>query len=545
MNAKLQKIIVSIIVLIAAFFCFQASDKTLASASGPVINEIFPAPISGSSETEEWVEIYDPNGLMADIGEYSLTKITGSGTEYTKQLSASICTDFSNYLTCSFASGWLANTGSTLILRRGPGENLDRVTYGSFSTDAPVPSSGGSVSRIPNGSDTDSDFADFRIVPITKGEENKMPSPVVYSDKIEISEICPEPASGPSDEFIELFNSGPEAIDLSGWLIDDIESGGSSPHAIADGTIIRPNEYLAFYNSTTKIAFNDTGDSARLLDPDGNIKASISYDKANRGQSFSSFAGSWIWSLKITPGAENILETENQDQDISNELTFQKISEIKSLPDGDEVLIQGAVGVPPGILSNQYFYIQDETAGIQIYLYSKQFPLLSFGTLVQIAGEMSTVSGERRIKISDPNDITILAAGAVPSPVILTIDELSEKYVGMAIQIEGTVTKTSGSVFYLHGSGEVKILINALTGIKKPKMRVGNKVRVYGILTAYKGSLRLLPYEQSGVIILDSGALPETGCDRAERQNNIFEIWNSRQLQPMKRKRLVNNLPRP
>ncbi|MCP4210324.1 MAG: lamin tail domain-containing protein [Halieaceae bacterium] len=54
------------------------------------------------------------------------------------------------------------------------------------------------------------------------------PSPTTIPTGILINEYLAAPASGES-EYVELFNSNPFDVDLSGCQIDDI-AGGSSPY---------------------------------------------------------------------------------------------------------------------------------------------------------------------------------------------------------------------------------------------------------------------------------------------------------------------------
>jgi hypothetical protein len=80
------------------------------------------------------------------------------------------------------------------------------------------------------------------------------------------------------DEFIELYNAGGLPVRLLGWTLDDIEGAGSSPYRLADATL-PAHGYLAFFRSRTHLALNDTGDTVRLLDPDGQLIDQISYLK--------------------------------------------------------------------------------------------------------------------------------------------------------------------------------------------------------------------------------------------------------------------------
>ncbi len=483
-------------------------QKIKAATDHLMINEIYPAPMSGE---KEWVELFNPTDLDIFLTDYSLK----DGSVAAKNLSGTIISG--GYFVYEVSSGWLNNSGETISLIHKPSTvTIDQVTYGGWNDNQdnqpPAPPSEKSLQRIPNGQDTDDDQNDFRILSSSKGVENTLP---VFSDKIFINEIVPQPADGSVNEFVELYNSGVAEVDLSSWQIDDIENAGSSPFTIPDGTIISAGGYLTFYNSTTNIVLNDSGDSARLIDPNGDEKSKVDYSASKRGQSYSKFDSSWQWTLTITPNAQNILTLEQPaPADIStDELPEIPIASARTSEVGEIVKIRGIVTVIPGILSSQYFYIQDSSGGIQIYSYGKLFPILKIGDEIIVIGELADYNGEARLKISEISDITIVSNKSPPEPEKITINEIGENQEGKYISVIGIVTKTSGNTFYIHGSGEIEIIIRESSGIKKPKMKVGDKVLIAGVVSQYKDYYRILPTVQNDVKIISSSGLPNSGND--------------------------------
>ena len=109
---------------------------------------------------------------------------------------------------------------------------------------------------------------------------------LVYSDAIVINEFLANPVgSDASGEFIELKNTSSTAVDLTRWQLDDAD-GGSSPYTIPAGTSLSGFEIRSWSRSVTKIALNNDGDSVRLFDPSGELKASRDYNTASEGQSY-------------------------------------------------------------------------------------------------------------------------------------------------------------------------------------------------------------------------------------------------------------------
>ena len=518
-----------------ALFYFFSGDKTLASEkqSDLIINELYPNQLSDGVDYE-WAELLVPADFGDfDIAEYKLFKVTSSGTEYVKQLSATICNAESRYLVCNLGNSWLANSGSTVILRHQDIE-IDRVVYGSSATSAPIPGAGQSISRVPDGRDSGDDAADFRIVAISKGAPNPEPAkPPEYSDQVRINEILPRPSTSSNDEFIELINFGEKTVDLSGWTLDDASEG--SEFVIPDLTAIASGQYLLFCKNGSdpkcinyhSISLNDGGDTVVLRDPLANIKDRISYGSAPRGEAYALNGGVWSWSLRVTPGQQNVIEVENM-VDEDKPLTTSDVITAKTLPDGEDIIISGIITAPPGILSKQYFYLQDESGGIQVYSYYSSFPPLLAGSRIKVQGELATYYGERRLKISASSDIILLGVAAVPPPAAKNISEIVDEDVGTMVSTQGEVSSTSGDTFVIAYDKELKVIIRDETRIDKPRMRRGDRVAVTGVLSSYKGQYRILPISQDGVTILTSGKLPITGQEPLTK-----ELWSlSAKIQP-------------
>lgn len=541
------------ICIIAVFFVFKIQGANAAS-DHLVINEIYPSPISDCDQEaepdcqKEWVELYNPTDENVDLKNYRLK----DGAYLPKTIADDSLILLPNeYYTFEVSGSWLngdANGDIVFLLRDDI--IIDKIAYSGWDKpvlasnidfspedNAILPSKGQSISRIPNGIDTDNDKSDFRSVAFTKGGQNILPPPVVYSDLMVISEIFPDPIDE-DYEFIELLNTSDAEVDLSDWLLDDSTAG--SGYKIPKDTIVKAGEYRCFYKLVSGIALNNTSkDSANLFDPDGKVKFTITYDKAQEGESYSLFGDEWEWTSITTPGTENrkvIIQRESQ-----NLLAgLVDIASARSKQNEVETTIQGTVTVTPGTLSKQYFYIEDVTSGIQIYSYYGDFPTLSLGDIVRVKGELTEMAKERRIKISSPADVTIIQSGKPSEPNHITIEEIGEEYEGEYVKVRGIVSKTSGSTFYIYGSGEVQVVIRETTNIYKPKMRKGDKVEISGIVSQYKDHYRILPTRQSDVIVLSSGALPKAGPNIFNLEYLILNIilWKLFHIQ---RKRLGNS----
>lgn len=153
---------------------------------------------------------------------------------------------------------------------------------------------------------------------ITLNEPNEDP---VYSEKVIITELYPNPSTTSNDEFIEVFNDDNNSVNLKGWKLDDQSPGGSAEYVINSDVIILPGEYKAFTKGITHISLNDTGDSARLLQPTGKVVSETpNYGSTQKGSSYSLFDNNWRWTLEVTKDKENILELPEIDEEDNNEL---------------------------------------------------------------------------------------------------------------------------------------------------------------------------------------------------------------------------------
>lgn len=132
------------------------------------------------------------------------------------------------------------------------------------------------------------------------------PPPGAYDvSDILVNEVMPRPSSG-NPEWIELYNPTPQDIDISGAWIDDIANGGGSPKQIPSGTIIFAGGY---WTMDTSRFFNNGGDDARLLMPDGaTVVDSYSYGNSSVNKSWYRTPDGGAWSPTMgtpTKGSAN------------------------------------------------------------------------------------------------------------------------------------------------------------------------------------------------------------------------------------------------
>lgn len=341
----------------------------------------------------------------------------------------------------------------------------------------------------------------------------------VYSDALVINEFLPDPVGADTTaEFIELFNTGADSVDLAGWKLDDAD-GGSVAYSIPAGTTIRGGAYLSFSRSETKVALNNEGDTVRLLAPSGTVRASTTFGKSDEGQSFNRVDSSYVLSTTPTPGQSNVITaTAEADEGKSSSRTSSSatsttdktgrvagttvktvsLSEVREEEQDSWVTVEGVVSAPPGVFGEQLLYLAG--SGIQVYFSKGSWPKLELGSRVKLTAQVGRAYGEARLKLSEAKDLTIMKTEAPPEPHLVETGEIDVDKEGWLVTVAGEVVETDGDTFYVDdGSGKVKVFIKETTGIDKPPMKKGSTVTLTGVVSHTTSGYRLLPRFQSDV----------------------------------------------
>lgn len=146
-------------------------------------------------------------------------------------------------------------------------------------------------------------------------------TPTLVPGRLVINEVLMRPhydwqgkgGIGTEDEFIEIYNIGPERVNTKGWVLDDIADGGSAPYHLPARTL-KPGTFLTFFHADTGIALNDSGDTVRLLMPDGRVADEVTYLRVwayNLGYGrLPDGSDNLVYSLWPTAGRANVLFVE-------------------------------------------------------------------------------------------------------------------------------------------------------------------------------------------------------------------------------------------
>ena len=126
------------------------------------------------------------------------------------------------------------------------------------------------------------------------------------SGEVLINEFVAANGTLQTSEWVELYNTTTETLDIGSMWIDDINAGGGAPKQIPAGTSIDPSGY---YVMTFSSFLNNTGDDVRFLDDDGTtVYDTYTYASATTDMSWCRKPDGGGWSaIECTPtqGATN------------------------------------------------------------------------------------------------------------------------------------------------------------------------------------------------------------------------------------------------
>src|SRR5690606_28744316 len=128
------------------------------------------------------------------------------------------------------------------------------------------------------------------------------------------------------------------------------------------------------------------------------------------------------------------------------------ISDVRNLPDGTRVTIEGIVTADSDAISNAgqlTTYIQDESAGINLFAYQKgEHPSLSKGDKVQVIGELDSYNGLKEIV---PTSIDVLTQDQpLPEAQTITLEDLNKP--AIAETLEGQLVQVNAFINNIPGS---------------------------------------------------------------------------------------------
>ena len=186
------------------------------------------------------------------------------------------------------------------------------------------------------------------------------------------------------------------------------------------------------------------------------------------------------------------------------------IAEAEAQEDSTVVLVDGVVSVEPGMISTDYFWIQDATGGVKVFVGDPTSYVL--GDSLRVTGEIVTRFGEKQIEAISIED---LGTGAIPQPIELDGNEfLSAVHQGELVTLDSVLVDsigagTSYNVWVIDSSGDTIIVrVDSDAGIGRGAFTVGQRYTVSGVSSPFGGREQLYPRFPGDIIPLDATVLP-------------------------------------
>jgi beta-lactamase superfamily II metal-dependent hydrolase len=124
--------------------------------------------------------------------------------------------------------------------------------------------------------------------------------------EVVINEFLPAPQTIFTTEWIEVYNSSVDELDIGGMWIDDLIGGGQSPQQIPLGTYLSPYQ---FYIVEVSSYLNNTGDDVNLLGLDAvTVYDTYTYSSTTYDLSYCRFpdGSTWYSNCTGTKGSTNV-----------------------------------------------------------------------------------------------------------------------------------------------------------------------------------------------------------------------------------------------
>lgn len=485
-----------------------------------VINEVFPDPV-GRDEEGEFIELYNAGSKLVDIEGWRLEDASGRKYIFSAGQTRLSSGDYL-LIPRSESKIILNNDQDEIKLYDSGGQLKDRVAY-----ESKVPE-GKTWSRLPDNNwawteptpgranawpaSTSEASQPDQIIELDADTEEVMEkldglmtnsAEQSYNARIILNEIFPNPIGRDEEgEFIEIKNKEDYPVALGGYILTDKQR----EYVLAEEVVIAAQSWLVFPYRETKISLNNSGDQIILKDPSGRIIDQTEYGSAQEDWSWSrDEADSWFWTDQVTPGQDN-LSGEIFSEELRENypgIFLTSLAEIHNLPKGELVIAQGIVTVEPGIFARQYFYMQDAWGGVQVYMYYANWPELESGDLIEVAGELSEALGEKRLKVSNPEQITVLANGQYLDLVELgpDTDLTTARLIGRLVKISGVLLDKKGDKLLVNS--QQKDFTIAVKAIKDslPSMALGDILEVVGVWRRSNDSQFIYPRYQADLFL--------------------------------------------
>ena len=283
------------------------------------LNELFIDPTAPLTDAnDEYVELFNPHTVPIDLAGYSI--IAGTTTKYRYIFPAGTVIAPQSFIavTSALTPLSLSNSGTTVELINDVGQSVETVTYAKAkSGEAWAVNSSGEWAWTSSPTMGATNIMTIKPINAATIKKTKKVTTSSKSTKkstkkktnfsvalpIQLNEIFPDPASPQTDakdEFIELYNPHPMAINITDYTIT---AGATKQYkyTFPEGSVISPGGYIIIDSAGTSVSLSNSGGTVKLLNNFDKEIDTVTYIKAPSGQSYArDELGKWQWTTTVT-----------------------------------------------------------------------------------------------------------------------------------------------------------------------------------------------------------------------------------------------------
>lgn len=478
--------------LVAAAPMLQASGVA-ASVSWPastlVVSEL---QTGGASASDEFAEIANVGSGDVDLGGMEIVYVTSTGGTVTRKASwpatftlgpgrhLIIANTAGAYASIADAvySGGLAATGGAMVLRVIGGAPIDAVGWGDATNafvegaTASAPAAGQTIERRPGGlagntTDTNNNASDW-LVQTVPNPQNLAAPPV------------PAPAPPP------LLTPGPTATPAPTASTEATASPDPSPMPSPDltpaPTTVPSPDPTAIPSPDPSPVPSPTATPTSAPSPAPSPSPTPAPTATSTATPSPAPSSSPAPSPSPAPTPSLTPSTSPTPAPTAAPIS---ISAARAYPIGTAVIIEGTLTTDLGALESGHAgFVQDETAGIAVYLDAAPGSPIPAGTVVRLVGTIDERYAARTIRAA-AGSVVLLGTQALPDPRQQATGSINEGVEGFRVAVTGltvgSATTYADGLGYLvdDGSGQVRVIVSP-TALGAAAVPSGTAVSVVG-----------------------------------------------------------------
>jgi hypothetical protein len=431
----------------------------------------------GASASDEFVEIYNASETSASLAGLEVVYVSATGGTVTRKatwsdgaalpsrhhlLLANAAGSYASGADITYSGGF-APSGGAIVLRAVGGQPIDVIAWGDASSafvegvPAAAPPAASSIERGPGGSggnwfDTNDNAADTLIHPAPIAQNLLAPA------------APPDAAGSPSPVPTAADTETPTATETPAAQTETPAAATETPVAQTE-TTAAPTETTAASTATPIATAADSSLAAPTSTPTST--------QTSTG------------SPTITPAATQSSSTTPTAPVMSPSIAMP-IASARVQPPGSVVAIVGTVTAESGrVIDGRTLVVQDETGGLAVRLPVGSWTTARRGDRVALSGALAQPYGNQLVQLARPEDLTLIGAGDIHSP--LGVSQLEESVEGMIVRVQGRVTSverratTTVSALLEGTSSTIRIVALRTSGVPVDVLGPGQQVIAVGI----------------------------------------------------------------